>query len=701
MFEAETKDAGAPAEGAKRRRLLWRTDRDGRFEFVSPEAADVAEAPRAGETLVDYALRVGTAAALIAAVESRASFMDVPVGLVGGRHLSFAGAPRRTATLGFTGFTGFALAPAAVPPTASDGREVVQAARVEHDRAPAAIPQAPRAAATNVVPLRPGFVNSPAAANANGFVDLDPHERNAFREIARALGARPADEGARAPFDLRDGPPDPPDDGPHPDAPAADVVGDGPEPAHLVAALDRLPVGVVVHRDGAPLYANRTALELLGFADLAGFAGSGGLRPVLSVADEGLADRDCGHPVTLRAADGEVIAAQARSQTLDWPGGAATLLSLHRPSAALAGRGAEAAAFDLVAEGLALLDVEGRVLSLNAAAEATLGYGQNEIAGEPFHALLRGDAHAPFRARLEAARAGGKSAEPFEASLRAAGGRVATARLRVGSLPAGGEARFAVAIRDETEALRVERGREAAVARAEAASAEKSRFLARMSHEIRTPLNAVVGFAELMIEGRFGEIGNERYREYLKDIHASASHVTSLVNDLLDLAKIEAGRSEMNFAAVDLVAVAREAASLMQGEAARARVVLRLSCPSRPLRVVADARSLRQILLNLLSNALKFTAPGGQAILSVARGEAGEATLRVRDTGEGMDEAGLVAALEPFGQAHPGRAGGTGLGLPLTKAMAEANRARFSLSSAKGEGTLAEVLFPARSTLVD
>jgi signal transduction histidine kinase len=221
--------------------------------------------------------------------------------------------------------------------------------------------------------------------------------------------------------------------------------------------------------------------------------------------------------------------------------------------------------------------------------------------------------------------------------------------------------------------------------------------LAKISHEIRTPLNAIIGFSEVMMEERFGPIGNERYRDYVRDIHAAGGHLMSLINDLLDLSKIEAGKLELHFDDVSLNDLAQQCVALMQPQANRQRIIIRTSLPPALPHVVADARSVRQIALNLLSNSIKFTESGGQVIVSTALSEEGGVALRVRDSGIGMSEADIVTALEPFRQIETtiaGRAGGTGLGLPLTKALAEANRARFQIQSAPKEGTLVEVVFP-------
>ena len=234
------------------------------------------------------------------------------------------------------------------------------------------------------------------------------------------------------------------------------------------------------------------------------------------------------------------------------------------------------------------------------------------------------------------------------------------------------------------------------------ASRTKSEFLANMSHELRTPLNAIIGFSELMIDEKFGPIGNDRYKDYLRDINKSGNHVLDLVNDLLDISKIEAGQQEMSYEAVSLSEVLGEAVAMMQPQANRERVIIRSSFTSRLPDVVADLRSVRQIALNLLSNAIRYTPAGGQVIVSTAYEQSGDIVMRVRDTGIGMAAADIEQALKPFKQINAlkrARGDGTGLGLPLTKAMVEANRARFAIHSTPGEGTLVEITFPSTRVL--
>ena len=196
-------------------------------------------------------------------------------------------------------------------------------------------------------------------------------------------------------------------------------------------------------------------------------------------------------------------------------------------------------------------------------------------------------------------------------------------------------------LRDITHWKNVEEELIAARRAAEAANAQKSEFLAKISHEIRTPLNAIIGFSEVMMEERFGPIGNDRYRDYLRDIHVSGAHLMSLINDLLDLSKIEAGKLDLSFESVPVNAIIQECVALMQPQANRERIIIRTSLSARASPTSSPTRArFRQILLNLLSNAIKFTQAGGQVIVvdrarGQRRGGGAHPRHRHRHVGEG------------------------------------------------------------------
>jgi PAS domain S-box-containing protein len=581
----------------------------------------------------------------------------------------------------------------------------------------------PAAVSSNIVPIRPGALDALARESAPSFpaesVELSRSERDAFREIARALvGRAPAsrDDSSeeRAGADRReigiDGRAE--EQG---DAAAARGADDDEIRRNAGAVLDRLPVGALVTRDGRALYANRTLLDLIGYRDFAEFQAANALSRMFRDRDpQAMAAEDAGAVAIVRG-DGQILSVDGHAQVIGWDGAPATLITLRRSMEAelrarLRGADSEPgtrsglasgdlqAMLDRASDGAVTLDLAGRILSLNAPAERLFGYHQNEIAGESLLMLLAPQSHPEATARLESLSLGGEAeavSRPLQVVGRDRSGASIPLALLLSRIGPGDAPQFCALVRDLRRERETERRLIAAREAAEAASAAKTDFLAQVSHEIRTPLHAILGFAEVMMEERFGSVGNERYKDYLKDIHTSGSHVMSLADDLLDLSKIEAGKLELAFASVDANSVIRECVSLMQPQAARERVIMRVSLHDRLPRVMVDERSLKQIMLNLMSNAVKFNEPGGQVIVSTAVDAAGQAVIRVRDTGVGMNENEVGLALTPFSQVGKGAAkGGAGLGLPLTKALVEANKAEFSIKSRREQGTLIEIAFP-------
>jgi PAS domain S-box-containing protein len=369
------------------------------------------------------------------------------------------------------------------------------------------------------------------------------------------------------------------------------------------------------------------------------------------------------------------------------------------------------AILDTATDGVAVLDRQGLILTLNRSGEALFGYDQNEVEGKPFINLIASESRALVTDYFQGLKSDGGFSLLNQGrevvGLARQGGTIPVFMTlsRIGGAPSEGEqpeVRFCAILRDLTHWKKVERELDGARKEAERASALKSDFLARVSHEIRTPLNAILGFAEVMMDERFGPVGNQRYKDYLKDIHASGALVMSLVNDLLDLSKIEAGKMDFEFASIDANRIVSECVSIMQPQASHERVAIRLSLSPALPNLLADERSLRQIVLNLLSNAVKFNQPGGHVIVATALADAGSAVIRIRDTGAGMSEADISTAFEPFRRlATPRPSSGTGLGLPLTKALVEANHASLTIKSKEHEGTLVEVVFPPARILAE
>ena len=254
--------------------------------------------------------------------------------------------------------------------------------------------------------------------------------------------------------------------------------------------------------------------------------------------------------------------------------------------------------------------------------------------------------------------------------------------------------------RDVTETKRREEALLSAKLMAEEANRFKGEFLANMSHELRTPLNAIIGFSEIMRSETFGKLGNDRYVEYSKDILDSSRHLLGIINDILDISKADAGKLQLYEEEVDLRQEVQDAVRLFSEHAADVGLKLKTDLPAVPPPLWADRRKIKQILLNLLSNALKFTPPGGEVRVSSATDPAnGDLLLVVSDSGIGIDKKDIDKVFSAFGQVESSlsrRYEGTGLGLPLSVALVELHGGKLELESQVGRGTTITVRLPAR-----
>ncbi|MCA1489430.1 PAS domain S-box protein [Ensifer sp. NBAIM29] len=597
-------------------------------------------------------------------------------------------------------------------------------------------------------------VDPPERPSSDKIIDLDLRrpagsgtltrgEQAAFREIARQLGTRfgaPAaadaagetPTAAQAPFAeetpsapaIESKPPEPATGSEGSRAPA----GDEAVPARTGLAmsseiLDRLPVALLVHHGDDLLHANPEFLRLTGYADLGAFAREGGLAALFTTGDESQASKPDG-TMTLVRESGEFTPVTAHLHSIRWEGRSALMLAIS-PTAARADasepqdavRFAETEAqlrteidelrsiLETATDGVVVLGQDGDIRTMNRSASALFNYDEDAMRGKPFAALFAHESQRAVIDYLQGLSGHGVASvlnDGREVIGREAGGGFIPLFMTIGRLSSSNG--YCAVIRDITQWKRTEDELRNAKRAAETANAHKTEFLARVSHEIRTPLNAIIGFSDMMASEHFGPIGHPRYIEYAGDIGRSGRHVLDIVNDLLDISKIEAGEMELDFSAVDLNEAVSEAVSLVQPQANSQRVIVRTSLSTSVPEVVADGRSIKQIALNILANAIRFTPSGGQIVVSTAYEANGSVILRIRDTGVGMTRNELDQAMKPFRQVTTGgrkRGDGTGLGLPLTKAMVEANRAQFSINSAPNEGTLVEIAFPSQRVLAN
>ena len=587
----------------------------------------------------------------------------------------------------------------------------------------------------NVLPFRPlGEPKSPA---------LTPVENSAFHELARQLSARLENENGTpaatpAASDTPEAiiePPAPPQTTAF-DEPAGWLAQPEPPPRGQAkrdrTLLDLLPVGVLIYRLDRLVYANSAFLQRIGYANLHTLEDAGGLdalyvEPGVSQASS---TSDTGTPVTISAtqASGEqapgeqapFAAIEARLHTISWDDESALALIFSgaaAPSADIAAAigatppqpapepspvgqaNAEelGAILDTTADGIVMFDAEGNLNSCNRSAEALFGYDGDQLVQRNLAELFAPESQRVVRDYLESIKGAGVASlleHGREVLGRASRGGLIPLAMTMGRTRPDGPNFFAV-FRDLSQTRKSETELQQARRLADRAANAKADLLARISHEVRTPLNAIIGFAEVMIGERFGALGNERYVEYMKDIRASGERVVAIINDLLDLSRIETGKLDLAFANQNLNDLVEQCVAVMQPQANRERIIIRTSLAHALPPVVADARALRQITLNLIGNSIHLANAGGQVIVSTALSDFGEVVLRVRDTGHGLNDNEVAAAMEPLRTQAPSdqASDGSGVSLSLTKALVEANRAQFHIKTGAHSGTLIEVVF--------
>ncbi|MGO7133039.1 ATP-binding protein [Rhizobium leguminosarum] len=498
-----------------------------------------------------------------------------------------------------------------------------------------------------------------------------------------------------------------------------------------VGTVDQLPVAVLIHIGDALIHANPEFMRLTGYGTLEALREVGGIEGLLQRRE--LEEKAAGSgTMMLVKADDTLAPVTARLQSVRWEDANALMLALMPVEGKEDGRG-DANRFDgrsedrpermvekvaklqveveelrsileTATDGVVVIGTEGDIRSMNRSASALFNYDEQETRGKPFVMLFAHESQKAVIDYLNGLSGHGVASvlnDGREVIGREAAGGFVPLFMTMGQLTSSNG--YCAVIRDITQWKRTEDELRNAKGAAETANAHKTDFLARVSHEIRTPLNAIIGFSDMMAGERFGPIGHPRYIEYANDIGRSGRHVLDIVNDLLDISKIEAGEMDLDFAAVGLNEAVSEAVALVQPQANGQRVIIRTALSQAVPEVVADLRSIKQIALNILSNAIRFTPSGGQIVVSTSYEANGSVVLRVRDTGIGMTRSELDQAMKPFRQVSSTqsrhRGDGTGLGLPLTKAMVDANRATFTINSAPNEGTLVEITFPSQRVL--
>jgi PAS domain S-box-containing protein len=356
-------------------------------------------------------------------------------------------------------------------------------------------------------------------------------------------------------------------------------------------------------------------------------------------------------------------------------------------------------AIESISEAFSLFDAEDRLVLANRKFRELFAEG-NVVPGAAFAALLRSNLERGFidvpageRDAFLAARLAQRRQPRATFEIRLADGRWMQASDRKTS-----DGSTVGILADVTERKHREQALVGAKEMAEAANRSKSEFLANISHELRTPLNAIIGFSEIMRDEIFGPIGAPQYRAYLADVLESAHHLLAVINDILDVAKAEAGKLDLDEIAFPVDRLARIASRLVEERAARAELRLSLEIATDLPLLRGDERKLKQVVINLLTNAIKFTPAGGSVVLRARLALDGDLLIEVADTGIGIAAEDIPTALSPFGQVD-GRLNrkydGTGLGLPLARALVELHDGALSIASEPGRGTTVTVRLPA------
>ena len=360
--------------------------------------------------------------------------------------------------------------------------------------------------------------------------------------------------------------------------------------------------------------------------------------------------------------------------------------------------------FDVSEISIVVSDHNRRIVRVNEAFVRILGWSREQVIGEDFIHLISPDEQDVAKANHD---------RYIKSGLRTSGEMkmirqdmsIVNALFTTATLELSQRRRFQVTtLMDITLRKQMEMSLRVAKEQADAANRAKSVFLANMSHELRTPLNAIIGFSEMMIKETFGALGHPKYGEYLEDVHSSARHLLEIINEVLDMSKIEAGRVELDEQEINMHDAIDSVVRMMVSRAFGAGIDINMHVPNDLPMLYGDGRLVRQILINLVSNAVKFCKRGGKVDVTASMNDDDGMVVVVKDTGIGIPKNKIRQALEPFGQvndsAHAAKdIQGTGLGLPLAKAMVELHGGELTLESDLGVGTIVKIMFPSRRIL--
>ncbi|MCK5284026.1 MAG: PAS domain S-box protein [Alphaproteobacteria bacterium] len=354
--------------------------------------------------------------------------------------------------------------------------------------------------------------------------------------------------------------------------------------------------------------------------------------------------------------------------------------------------------FDVSEVGIIVTDHTGKIVRVNESFIRDYGWEREELIDLNIVSLVTPDERDTLKKKHETFISTGVRSSD-ELKMIRKNGNIANVLFTTATMELSQKRRFQVTtMMDITLRKQMEESLRRAKEQADTANRAKSTFLANMSHELRTPLNAIIGFSEMMIKETFGALGNKKYVEYLGDVHSSAEHLLEIINEVLDMSKIEAGRIELDEEDVDIGKLIKSVVRIIASRAFGDGLSLNIELQENLANLYADQRLIRQILINLVANAVKFSKPNGEINIVAVMLENGRMQISIEDHGEGIPKDKIEQAMQPFGQvsdhSEDSYHQGTGLGLPLAKAMVELHGGELSLESDLGKGTTVFIIFP-------
>jgi PAS domain S-box-containing protein len=485
--------------------------------------------------------------------------------------------------------------------------------------------------------------------------------------------------------------------------------------SELGAILDHSPQAILIHGGTAPIYANEAFVRLAGFAtreealampNALSLAHPDDRAFVASQVNARIAGDDFlpHYQARIRNRRGETIWVDCHASRIELDGAPASLVTMTDITAQKkveeAQRRSEkllSTVFQASSDPISLTTMaEGRYVDVNDSFLRLLGWRRADVIGRTSTEINFWQ-DPTFRARmLESLRRDG-FVRGVPAAVRTTDGAVRDYLYSVEMIQFEDESLLLGIGRDVTDLKRSADELRRSMEAAETASRAKSEFLANMSHELRTPLNAILGFSEVIGGEMFGPVGHPRYRDYANDIYGSGRLLLGIIDDLLDISRLENGKLDIRAEQVQAAEIIEACTRLVDGKAREARVHLVADLPKAPVRLEADELRLKQILLNLLTNAVKYTPQGGSVTIGVREQPNGEVLFDVADTGIGMTAHEIEIALQPFGQvenAMTRHQQGTGLGLPLAKGLVELHGGKLTIESTPQVGTRVAVTLP-------